>query len=262
VIDDIRAWTAELAADPSSLIFLRLGEALRRRSQIEAALKVAVAGLTRYPHLPDAHDLYARILSDAGDLERAFDEWDMTLRLAPTHAGALKGIGFLYFRAGENELALQHLEAALQENPGDEGLAQAVDRVRDLLQPPPPEAAEPESEPSAPAPTPDDRVLLVDAGGLPIRGHLSDPAGVEIGERIGALLAGTAREAARAAGLLGLGEWQGLLMECTEANLCLVKPTPETFLCEVQDAEVPIGQLGLRAERTARAARRWLEAMR
>ena len=114
MIDEIRAWTAELAADPSSLIFLRLGEALRRRSQIEAALKVAVAGLTRYPHLPDAHDLYARILSDAGDLERAFDEWDMTLRLAPTHAGALKGIGFLYFRAGENELALQHLVAHAQ----------------------------------------------------------------------------------------------------------------------------------------------------
>jgi predicted regulator of Ras-like GTPase activity (Roadblock/LC7/MglB family) len=113
-----------------------------------------------------------------------------------------------------------------------------------------------------PAPVGEDRVLLVDAGGLPVRGRLTDQAGVEIGERIGALVAGTAREAARTTGLLGLGEWQGLLVECDEANLVLVKPTPDTYLLEVEDRLVPIGQLAIRADRAARAARDWLEAMR
>jgi predicted regulator of Ras-like GTPase activity (Roadblock/LC7/MglB family) len=187
----------------------------------------------------------------------------MALRLAPSHAGALKGIGFLYFRAGDHELALQHLDAALRENPEDTGLEQAVARVRDLLQPVVPEPAPPEPGLEAmPAPVGEDRVLLVDAGGLPVRGRLTDQAGVEIGERIGALVAGTAREAARTTGLLGLGEWQGLLVECDEANLVLVKPTPDTYLLEVEDRLVPIGQLAIRADRAARAARDWLEAMR
>src|SRR5256885_3893482 len=49
-----------------------------------------LTGLERHPHLADAHDLYARILADKHDFERAFDEWDMALRVAPDHVGALK----------------------------------------------------------------------------------------------------------------------------------------------------------------------------
>ena len=37
--DDIRALTAQLAADPASLVFLPLGEALRRRGQLDSAQK-------------------------------------------------------------------------------------------------------------------------------------------------------------------------------------------------------------------------------
>ena len=62
--DEIRALTARLADEPTSLAFLELGEALRRRGQYDAAAKVARGGLSRYPGLADAHDLLARILSD------------------------------------------------------------------------------------------------------------------------------------------------------------------------------------------------------
>ncbi len=92
--DDIRALSAQLAQDPQSLVFLRLGEALRRKGQLEAALRVAMNGLERHPHLADAHDLYARILTDKHNYERAFDEWDMAVRIAPHHTGALKGLAF------------------------------------------------------------------------------------------------------------------------------------------------------------------------
>ena len=71
--EDIRALSAQYAADPTSLVFLRLGEALRLRGQLDAGLKVAVSGLSRYSHLPDAHDLYARILADRQDFATAFD---------------------------------------------------------------------------------------------------------------------------------------------------------------------------------------------
>jgi Flp pilus assembly protein TadD len=94
--DDVKTLTAELARDPQSLVFLRLGEMLRQKRQFDAATRVALHGLERHPHLADAHDLYARILADRHDYERAFDECDMTLRIAPHHTGALKGLAFLY----------------------------------------------------------------------------------------------------------------------------------------------------------------------
>src|SRR6266536_413717 len=117
--DDIRTLSAQLAQDPQSLVFLRLGEALRRKGQFDAALRVALNGLERHPHLADAHDLYARLLADKHDYERAFDEWDMALRIAPGHIGALKGLAFLYFKVGDVQQAAAHLEAAQRVAPDD-----------------------------------------------------------------------------------------------------------------------------------------------
>ena len=124
--DDVRTLSAQLAQDPHSLVFLRLGELLRRRAQLDAAHRVAVTGLERHPHNADAHDLYARILADKHDYERAFDEWDMTLRIAPGHVGALKGLAFLYFKVGDIEQAAAHLDEARRHAPDDAGIAQAL----------------------------------------------------------------------------------------------------------------------------------------
>ena len=128
--DDIRALTARLAEEPSSLAFLELGEALRRRGQLDAAYKVARGGLARYPALADAHDLLGRILGDQGDLAGAFDAWAEALRFDPMRSGALKGIAFLYFRAGDVAAALEHLRRAAEIDPDDESIAQAIARVR------------------------------------------------------------------------------------------------------------------------------------
>lgn len=275
--EDIRVLTAQLAADPSSLVFLPLGEALRRRGQLDAAQKVAIAGLTRYPELADAHDLLARILGDTGDLERAFDEWDIALRLDGRHAGAHKGIGFLYYVAGDLPKALEHLESALQADPGAEGVAAAVARVREALAAP----TAPSTAPAAAGVTPEveeaeaappmapavfdglegahDGLLLLDGEGLRIGGGLSAPDGTAVGDTVAAHLAGVFRDAERAARLLSLGSWTSVAAETTDANLFLCAPTPESLLLLVRDNSVPIGRLSLQAERASEAARRWLE---
>jgi tetratricopeptide (TPR) repeat protein len=281
-IEDIRVLTSQLAADPSSLVFLPLGEALRQRGQLEAAEKIAIAGLTRYPDLADAHDLLARVLGDRGDLERAFDEWDIALRLDPRHAGAHKGIGFLYYVAGDLPKALEHLESAHAADPGAEGVAAAVTRVREALAPPssrpaPPEARQatpppgPPAGPQAPIPAVDgptvfaglegaqDGLLLLDGHGLRIGGGLSAPDGTMVGDAVAAHLAGVVRDASRAARLLGLGAWTSVAAETTDANLFLCAPTTDSLLLLVRDNSVPIGRLALQAERAADAARRWLD---
>ncbi len=279
--DDVRVLTAQLAADPASLVFLPLGETLRRRGQLEAAQKVALQGLGRYPHLPDAHDLYAKILTDRADFERAFDEWDMALRLDPQHAGAHKGLGFLYFKAGRTAEALQHLEAALAEAPDDPRLRQAAARVRAALG----DQAPPVTRLSAPAgvsPAPtagDDEaaaraaifaglegaengLLLVDTQGLRLGGGLRSLEGTDVADVVAAHLAGVSREAARTAKLLGLGAWESVVLESPGGNAALLPATSEALLLVVRDSSVPMGRLQFGAERAARAARAWLETLR
>jgi tetratricopeptide (TPR) repeat protein len=273
VSDDIRTLTSRLAEEPSSLAFLELGEALRRRGQLEAAYKVARGGVSRYPALADAHDLLGRILGDEGDLAGAFDAWAEALRLDPMRIGALKGIAFLYFRAGDVAAALDHLRRAAEVDPDDLSITQAIERVRNAVTPagesevsPAPvgtafQAAELpiDSKPAASASGNGDHgVMLVDGNGLRLNGTVLSPGNEDVGDRVAAELAGISKEATRTSRLLGLGSWQAIAVESPEGNLYLVAPTPDTMLLTVRDVSLPLARLGLIAERAARDAREWL----
>ncbi len=288
--DDIRRMTAELAADSTSLVFLRLGEALRQAGRLEPAAKVALQGLVRYPNLPEAHDLYARVLVDHQDLEGAFDEWDMTLRLDPAHGGAHKGLAFLFWKAGDLPSALRHLNAAAADLPGDAQVESALERVRAQLaareaEPATPvpeepprigtpaapaairfEVEQPSIPPSSPRPAAagdavleDDGLLLVDSAGMRLLGSLGE-LGEGVADQVAAELAGVSREAARAARILDLGEWRSIAVETGAANYFLVPPTAETLLMVMRDPSMPMGRVAIGTGRALEAARRWLEA--
>src|SRR6266576_3501376 len=282
--EDIRALSAQLAQDPQSLVFLRLGEALRRKGQLDAALRVAMNGLERHPHLADAHDLYARVLTDKHDYEHAFDEWDMTVQIAPNHTGALKGLAFLYFKVGDIAQAEAHLETARKIEPGDPTIDQAIAMVRGGITPPEPVAPEPAApEPVAPesaAPSPpaaaapagldesrvfagldgaNEGLLLIDGAGRVLGGGLRDKSGVDVTDAVAAYLAGVSQEAARTAKLLGLGAWNGLSAEGQHGNVHLAHPTSEALLLVVRERGIPLGRLTILAQRATALARRWLE---
>jgi tetratricopeptide (TPR) repeat protein len=281
--DDIRALSAQLAQDPQSLVFLRLGEALRRKGQLDAALRVAMNGLERHPHLADAHDLYARVLTDKHDYEKAFDEWDMAIRIAPHHTGALKGLAFLYFKVGDIAQAESHLEAARKIEPDDPSIDQAIAMVRGDITPPEPAptvasptaasptAASPAAaSPTAASPLDESRVfagldganeglLLIDGAGRVLGGGLRDKSGTDVTDAVAAYLAGVSQEAARTAKLLGLGAWNGLSAEGLHGNVHLAHPTPEALLLVVRERGIPLGRLTILAQRATAMARRWLE---
>lgn len=268
--DDIRALSAQLAQDPHSLVFLRLGEALRRKGQLDAALRVAMNGLERHPHLADAHDLYARVLTDKHDYERAFDEWDMAVRIAPNHTGALKGLAFLYFKVGDLAQAEAHLEVARKVEPDDPTILQAIEMVRGGASPP---APEPSAAPSPPPQSPsldearvfagldgsNEGLLLIDGAGRVLGGALRDRSGSDVTETVAAYLAGVSQEAARTAKLLGLGAWNGLSAEGQHGNVHLAHPTPEALLLVVRERGMPLGRLAILAHRATALAKRWLE---
>jgi tetratricopeptide (TPR) repeat protein len=275
VTDDIKTLTTRLAEEPSSLAFLDLGEALRRRGQLDAAYKVVKGGLSRYPALADAHDLLGRILGDQGDLAGAFDAWAEALRFDPMRIGALKGIAFLYFRAGDVPAALEHLGRAAEIDPDDPTIIQAIERVRSSAAPSSTAevassaagaADEATGQDPEPVPGPalnghgEHGVMLVDSKGLRLNGTLLSPAHDDVGDRVAAELAGVSKEATRTSRLLGLGTWEAIAVESPEGNLYLVAPTPDTMLLTVREASLPMARLGLIAERAARDARAWLES--
>jgi tetratricopeptide (TPR) repeat protein len=279
VADDVRALSTQLAQDPQSLVFLRLAEALRRKGQLDAALRVAVNGLERHPHLADAHDLYARVLTDTHDYGRAFDEWDMALRMAPNHTGALKGLAFLYFKVGDLGQAEAHLELAQRIAPDDPSITQAIAMVRGGGNPPaPPSTPAPEPVPTAASPTAaapsaaldesrvfaglegaQEGLVLLDAAGRVLGGALRNPAGADVTDAVAAYLAGVSQEAARTAKLLGLGLWSGLSAEGRHGHVHVSQPSKEALLLVVRDRGVPLGRLAILAQRATGMARRWLE---
>ena len=270
--DDIRALSAQLAQDPQSLVFLRLGEALRRKGQLDAALRVAVNGLERHPHLADAHDLYARVLTDKHDYEKAFDEWDMAVRIAPNHTGALKGLAFLYFKVGDLAQAESHLESARKVEPDDPSIEQAFEMMRGGAKVP--AAAAPSPPPQSPPPAAgsldesrvfaglegaNEGLLLIDGAGRVLGGALKDGGGKDVTDAVAAYLAGVSQEAARTAKLLGLGAWNGLSAEGQHGNVHLAHPTPDALLLVVRERGMPLGRLSILAQRATAMARRWLE---
>ena len=280
--DDIRRWSDELARDPSSMIFLQLGEALRRQGQVDLALKVAVRGLERRPHNADAHDLLARIYVDQGDLERAFDEWDMVLRLSPGHAGALKGMGFVYFQQGQLDLAERFLSEAGSSDDQDPSIAAAIDLVRRRRADGAGEhgngrgsrddGASAATEPAADAPASDEpralfdglvqggarAALLLDASGLVLAGAYRTD-GRDVAQEVGAQLSGVSDEARRAMRHLGLGDWGSIVFETSDATIALAPAPADGLLVVAAHAATPLGLVRRLLDRAGATARRWLE---
>jgi tetratricopeptide (TPR) repeat protein len=261
-VDDIQALTGQLARDPTSLVFLPLAEALRRRGQLDSALTVAEQGAARYPEMAGAFDLLARIRSDRGEGDLAFDAWTTVLRLDPDHLGAHKGLSFLCFRAGDHTRSLRYLERAVELAPADAPLRATLARVREVTGAKlVPGFAEPAPDPLRALESEPGQALLVDREGRALAGSVFDPGGADVADMVAAALAGVSKEAERAARLLGLGPWRRIALEGGPSHLELRAPTGDTVLLVTRPREVPVGRLSLIAERATSSARRWLEEL-
>ncbi len=252
--------TAELASNPDSLVFLELGEALRRRGQLYAAAKAAVAGLERHPELADSHDLYARILVDMGHLQQAYDEWQATVELDSRHRGAHKGLGFLCYRWGDLDGALEHLELAVAADPMDQSVVQALRMVRDAAT----EVVEVEEDPRRSVFQGLDGdghgLLLFDTRGRVLGGGISNQLGEDVSEDVAAYVSGGCQEADRSSRILEMGDWRWMVVEGTGGSMHISRSEFDTLLLVARDGSVPSGRLAVLADRAAEVAREWLEA--
>ena len=274
--DEIRRLSDELARDPSSLVFLQLGEALRKGGQLEIALKVAMRGLDRHSHNADAHDLLARICVDRGELEQAFDEWDMVLRLAPNHVGAQKGMGYVLFKQGKLEEAETHLSGAASGDRTDPSISTALRMVRRLLryarlagsggEPGPAElaAAQRRIEEEAHFLFADilgdgeQTALLLNSDGLVTAGAYVTAEGADVAQEVGAHLSGVRDDAERTVRHLDLGAWKTVLYETDIAVVAIAPALDDSMVLVAASRAMPLGFVRRVLDRCVRRATMWL----
>ncbi|MGH7669813.1 MAG: tetratricopeptide repeat protein [Gemmatimonadaceae bacterium] len=266
--DDIRRWSEELARDPGSLAFLLLGEALRRHGDLETAQRVAVHGLKRHPHHADAHDLLARIYVDQEKPDRAVDEWKMTLRMAPEHSGALKGMAFICFQRRQFEEAEEYLRRVPRGDAPDSGVRAALDVVR--RQSTSVEQSEVDAAMDAAAnadpqfafarilEAEDRTALLLDGSGFVLAGAYLTPEGRDVAAEVGAQLSGVSEEADRATRHLGIGAWTSIVFEAEAAVVAMAPAADGGLLVLAASRATPLGLLRRLLDRCAEQARRWM----
>lgn len=261
---DIRAMSEQLAADPSSLIFLPLAEQLLARGDMAHASRVARKGAERHAHRADVHDLVARIALAQGDETTAERAWRQSLAIAPEFGAAHRGLGFLCYRQGRWSDAETHLATARAATPGDPALEaawEALHLARAEADSSPPAAA---VHAHAPGQIFDGVLgdseqvsLLLDRDGLVVAGQYLTAEGEDLGALIGAHLSGVGDEATRAMRHFGLGAWTRIALE-TEAATVVMAPTGDGVTLVAAPREVPLGLVRRTLDQCAALARQWL----
>lgn len=263
---DIRAMSEQLAADPSSLIFLPLAEQLLARGEYANALRVARKGADRHAHRADVHDLVARIALAMGDEPTAERAWQASMAIAADFGAAHRGMGFLCYRQGRWDEAEQHLAKARAATPGDPALEAAWEALH---------VARAESQQLTAAPAAASAAeaagglfdgslgetgqvaLLLDADGLVVAGHYHTADGEDLGAVIGAHLSGVSDEADRAMRHFGLGAWTRIAIE-TEAATVVMAPTGDGVTLIAAPRETPLGLVRRTLDQCAQVATQWL----
>jgi tetratricopeptide (TPR) repeat protein len=261
--EDIHRLSEELARDPSSLVFVELGEALRRDGELDVAYKIALRGLERHAMHAEAHDLVARIAVDRHDFARAHEAWEAVLRIVPDHVGAMKGLGFVCFQQGQFEAAERFLNQA-QAAGGGSSTGAALEMARR------PSTGAQTAAIDAMVPADPHRLfadllvddgqtaLLLDASGYVLGGLYLDADGADLAHEIGAQLSGISDEVIRATRHLDIGEWRSILFETQVAVVALAPAADESLLVVAASRATPLGLLRRLLERCARRSAAWL----
>jgi tetratricopeptide (TPR) repeat protein len=123
----------ELREDPSSRVFFKLGEVLRREGELEEAIAVLDTGLEQHPKYVAAWVSLGRALLDSGNPHRAAEALKRALALDPENAVASHFAGEAAIANGEWVNAIKALKRARALWAPDEALDQRIAFVEERL---------------------------------------------------------------------------------------------------------------------------------
>jgi tetratricopeptide (TPR) repeat protein len=123
----------QLREDPSSRIFFKLGEHLRREGELDEAIEVLRTGLKQHPRYVAAWVSLGRALFDNNDAEGAQAALERGLELDPENPVAARILGEAAVRLGDWVTAVKALKLARGVSPQDDALDERIAFVEDRL---------------------------------------------------------------------------------------------------------------------------------
>lgn len=268
---DLHRWSEEVARDPASPAFLPLARAYRRQGRRDAAVRLCLRALERQPEHVEGHALLALLYLEAGDRQRACDEWAVVLTLDPDHFEAHRGMGYAALERGDLTAASRHLEKAAASRPDDPAVQGALRLLHERLAAADATvvdqggAASVRDASSVFEPLLGDSsflgALVLDTHGLVLAGTLAE-GGTTRAEALGAVLGIAVGEAVRLGEHVGLGDWRGILLETTDATLHVAPLGGDLVVLVVAVPGAPAGWMLRVAARAEELARDYVEGGR
>lgn len=136
-------------ADPASIAFAQLAEECRRNGDTNEAVGICRAGLAFHPDYLSARVTLGRALVELGRLDEAHTELALVLNFAPDNLPANRAIAEMYQTRGQMAQALVHYKRALELAKYDPDLEHQVERIENVVSPPPPAAKKVATTPTA-----------------------------------------------------------------------------------------------------------------
>ncbi len=134
----------ELREDPSSRVFFKLGEHLRREGELDEAIEILSAGLEKHDRYVAAWVSLGRAQLANGNAEEAQKSLERSLQLDPENAVASRAMGEAAIVNGDWLTAVKALKRARGLSPQDDALDERITFVEEhldelgLLKKPPP----------------------------------------------------------------------------------------------------------------------------
>lgn len=254
---DLQRWSEDVARDPASPSFVPLADAYRRQGRREDSLRLCLRGLEQNPGHVAGHNLVARLYAEDGESDRAFERWTNVLHIEPDNFEAHRGLGFVELERGNAAGARRHLELAANRKPHDRAVQEALAYLATL-------ESTSKTDPSAAfepllSEAPFLGALVLDTQGLVLAATFSQ-GDDSTAEALGAILGGTIEEATRAARLLSLGQWRGILLDAEGATIYLGPLNEDLMVLVAARRGTPTGWVLRTASRATDLARQFVEA--
>jgi len=124
-------------ADPASIAFAQLAEECRRAGDYDQAVDICRAGLAHHPAYLSARVTLGRALTELGRLDEAHTELAIVLDTAPDNLAANRAMAEIFQQRAQMPEALAYYQKALQLAQYDQDLEHAVERIENVVSPPP-----------------------------------------------------------------------------------------------------------------------------
>jgi len=115
----IRRQEERVRRDRASLAFAQLADLYRKAGRTAEAIALCREGLTRFPHYTTARLILAKAHQAEGDVERALAEISAILEVSPRDVQSHRLAAEIHRRCGRLDLAVTHLETAVELDSGD-----------------------------------------------------------------------------------------------------------------------------------------------